>query len=116
MKTEKRKFTRIDASIRIDVIPYEVTEEDIFIRPQSQARTKNICAGGILFTNKQPLDVGSLVELQIYLPCEAHPFRMIGEVCRLSRVKAQKGFDVGVAFLKISRSDKTKILRLKNLS
>ena len=73
MNKNKRQFIRLSASVRILIIPYEVTDERLLIKDEKDVSTKNISAGGILFRSNQTLPVNSLVEVKIFLPFETIP-------------------------------------------
>ena len=115
IQSEKRKYIRLNAEIRVVIIPYEVTENDLLIGRESQTKTQNIGAGGILLRSDTALPVGSLVEIRIFLPGENRPIEAIGEIRHLRRLKQSPSFDIGVLFLKINLLDKKKLLRLKKI-
>lgn len=115
MIQEKRKFIRLDASIKVDILPYEITDENLLISLRIDSETKNISAGGILFRSRSPLPVNSLVQIRIHLPINSRPIEAVGEVRHLVRLKNTSGFDVGVSFLKISPENHKKIFHLKKI-
>ena len=116
MNKNKRQFIRLNASVRIVIIPYEVTDERLLIKDEKDVSTKNISAGGILFRSNQTLPVNSLVEVKIFLPSEPNPIDAIGEIRHMRRLKQSPEFDVGIRFLKIAHADQAKLLQLKKIS
>ena len=112
---EKRKYIRLDTSVHITVLPYEVTEENILLGDQKSKRSQNLCAGGILFKYNTGLPKGSLVKLQLFLPSEVSPMEIIGEIRHITNVQDNL-YEIGVAFLKISDNDKNKLISLKQIA
>lgn len=115
MNKEKRKYVRLDASIRVEIIPYEVTDEKLLIDLERQVNTLNIGAGGILIKSGGALFKNTLVQLFLYLPSESQPIEALGEIRHLARLKNSSDFDVGICFLKISPEDKRKLFNLRKL-
>jgi len=101
---ERRRFMRIPASHRITLLPAGGR--------RTAARAKNVSEGGLLLGIRQPVPVGSRVNLLIRPPrAEAVAFR--GEVVRVSEVAGSDGtrFDVAVRLLNDAGKAKALMLR-----
>jgi diguanylate cyclase (GGDEF)-like protein len=61
-------------------------------------RTKNVSAGGVLVSLKQPVEVGSLVSV-VLRDGKAPPVDLRGQVVRVSPAETRGAFDVGVRFV-----------------
>jgi diguanylate cyclase (GGDEF)-like protein len=101
---ERRRFMRIPARHRVTLLPAGGR--------RTAARAKNVSEGGLLLGIRQPVPVGSRVNVLIRpLRAEAVAFR--GEVVRVTEVAGSDGmrFDVAVRLLNDAGKAKDLILR-----
>jgi c-di-GMP-binding flagellar brake protein YcgR len=91
---ERRKAARLDIPIRVDYIVHGSNSSDQKI----PATTKNISAGGCLLVAEEKIDLGSLIELHVFLgDGDAEALRLNGTVVRPGR--AAKGvYEYGISF------------------
>jgi diguanylate cyclase (GGDEF)-like protein len=69
--------------------------------------TCNISEGGLLFTNREPLPVASLVHVRLQLPRPHEPVEGILRVARV--VPGTNGHDVRTVFVHIARADRRRL-------
>lgn len=97
-KPDGRKFVRVPFVKQLDVRALGL-HDDVAARVKS----KNLCSGGILLENQFPLDVGSLIEINMGLAEE--PVVIQGTVVRTRRLTGER-FDIGISFLEEQESVK----------
>lgn len=89
-KEDKRRFlrTKLNSSVKIKEIGFHVS-------PTLLGTSKDICIGGILFENPEPLDIGSMIQVSILIGQE-EPTLLIGTVVRVEAF-GPKIYDIGMA-------------------
>jgi len=108
---DKRRFLRIDFDS-----PVQVQEVGFNGKPSIEAKGKNICVGGVLFSSDRPLPIGAKVQLSV--PTEKDkPLFIIGTVVRIEQFSPEL-YDIGISisFLEMDKAIKREIsrwLRLK---
>lgn len=88
-KEEKRRFLRVDINH-----PVLAKELDFHDSQTFNATSKNICAGGILFENDEPLPIGALIKVKVPLS-DKSPLILIGTVVRVESYAHGK-YDIGM--------------------
>ncbi|MGV1101045.1 diguanylate cyclase [Thiovibrio sp. JS02] len=98
-KPNGRKFVRVPfvKQLNIRALP---PPDDV----AAMVKSKDLCCGGILIENQFPIDVGSLIEINMGLNDE--PVAIQGKVVR-TRQLASDRFDIGVSFLEEQAPVKT---------
>ena len=108
---ERRAYIRLSvkANIRFRFIksPKELSEKKL--SPEQLSVTKNLSAGGLVFTTHELIPVGSILELQIELPGAKDPISCLSRVVRVEEVEAEQNYDTAVCFLDLSGSDRAKL-------
>lgn len=88
-KDEKRRYLRVNITQ-----PIQAKELDFKDSPTFAGTSKNICVGGILFENPEPIPLGSLITLQVPRQ-NKEPVILIGTVVRMEELEINK-FDIGI--------------------
>lgn len=88
-KEEKRRFLRVDINH-----PVLAKELDFHDSRTFNAISKNICAGGILFENDEPLPIGALIKVKVPIS-DKSPLILIGTVVRVESYANGK-YDIGM--------------------
>lgn len=89
-KKEKRRYVRVSISQPIRVKELDFENSNIY-----NGTSKNICVGGILFENSGPLELGTLIKIQVSVQSSADPVFLIGNVVRVEQFDDGK-YDIGV--------------------
>lgn len=103
-KVEKRRYLRVTYKERVQVKELGFDPSPVF-----SATSKDICIGGILFENNEPLPIGA--RIQVNLPIEgSKPVLLIGTVVRVEAF-GDKRFDIGMtlSFKEMEKIASTKI-------
>ncbi len=110
---EKRKYVRLKANHLTRHIKFQIPGMDIY--PTNNAESKDISAGGILFTSSHAYLVGDVVRMELHIPgWEKYaaqsseegrqesklPVLVLAKVVRVEALGSGK-FDIGVAFVGI---------------
>jgi len=105
-KEDNRRFLRIDLRKTIQVKELGFSQLDSF-----SGISKDICVGGILFENSQPLAIGTKIQISVPIGDEG-PVLLIGTVVRVEMLGEQK-YDIGVviAFKEMDKLAKNEISR-----
>lgn len=104
---ERRRFPRLSVAVDIQyrIIPDAIAYET--------GATANISAGGICLIIYEALNVGSVLELNIYLPDGQPIIKAKGRIVWIRPFNVAKDkkerFDSGIEFLDINESDKKRI-------
>jgi c-di-GMP-binding flagellar brake protein YcgR len=110
---DKRAFTRMDKSISLYYKVYKSQEELIkkVPVPEEESITKNISAGGLLFTSDKALAVGSILDLKMELPDGEGTIHCLAKVVRTEETEEGRSYDIGICFLDIASSHRARINR-----
>lgn len=113
---------------------YERVEEHIYVRfkifrqkakgqgtedyePELIGITKNISAGGALFSTLENLGAGKVIDISIELPDEEKEMQCLARVIRCIENAEEKNYEVAVCFLDLPSSERSRlnrfIMRLK---
>jgi hypothetical protein len=113
-KEEKRRYLRVKISQ-----PILAKELDFANSATYSGMSKDICIGGILFENNEPLPIGSLITVKVPLANE-EPVLIIGNVVRVEAFGEDR-YDIGMttSFKEMDRivnSEIASILRHGNVA
>jgi diguanylate cyclase (GGDEF)-like protein len=103
-KEDKRRFLRIKLNRQVKIKELGFTNSESF-----SATSKNICIGGVLFENSEPLPIG--VKIQVSVPItDKDPVLLIGTVVRIE-VYGQNCYEIGmtISFKEMERTAKDEI-------
>jgi len=104
---ERRKFVRLNASVEVY---YTLVGEES--EKQEQTVTKDISAGGICLIVYEPIKIGNILSLRIYLP-DNEPFILTkGKVVwtKSFNIAGEKErYDVGIEFVSIGEADRKRV-------
>lgn len=105
-KAEHRHFIRHPLSIPIS---YKVIRKTPDVTERGiPAITANVSMGGLLFSAKRPVKVGSLIEIK--LPFKDKIFNVKSKVVRCTKNPEAKLYNVGSSFYRFSDAFKTKLI------
>ena len=110
---EKRLYARLNmkVNIRYRVIQSDVELAKKNLSPDQLSVTKNISAGGLLFTTPESITPGTIVELKIELPDTSQPIECLSRVVRAEEVREEKDYEIAVCFLDLSGLDRSKLVK-----
>lgn len=89
-KDEKRRYIRVKLNG-----PVLTQELDFNDAPMFSGISKDICVGGILFENPEPLPLGSLISVQVPMSV-GEPVILIGQVVRVETFDTDR-YDIGMS-------------------
>lgn len=109
-RQERRKFVRLNFLVDVIYRRYESSEKE------KLSLSKNISTGGICLIAYGELKESDLLDLEIYLPDDNKPIKVMGRVVWVNEFiigETPKGkrYDVGVEFIDIDQDDLTKIYK-----
>ncbi len=101
---ERRRYIRLDASL---VVRYKILHGKL---SEDQTLSKNISSGGICVPLKERIPTGVHLDMEINLPTEKQPIKLIGEVVWQKEIPNERGgLDTGIRYVKINILDRQKI-------
>jgi c-di-GMP-binding flagellar brake protein YcgR len=103
MARERRRFSRADQPFETR---YRLLGE--LMHGWCAARTLNISAGGIRFRSEEPLERGSMLEIQLKLPSHAEVLVLQGRVS-WSKTQASGVTEIGVELLDVTPDQQAQI-------
>ncbi|KAA3661439.1 MAG: hypothetical protein DWQ10_04500 [Calditrichaeota bacterium] len=114
-RQQRRRFFRVATRLRIAFafLGFEEGKKQKIVR---STFTKNISGGGLYFYFEEPLRLGEVLPIELFLPDEEQPIEAKGRIVRKDNVTKP---DVmlnayGINFEKISESDRTKLISFLN--
>ena len=101
---ERRVFIRLDNKVNLRYKVLSLKEGTLrqSFNPEQLSASKNISAGGLVFTSDEPLAVGAILELRIELAGAADIIECLAKVIRTEEKEPEKSYDIAVCFLDIS--------------
>ena len=72
--------------------------------------TENVSGAGILFRSRDPLKIGSVMNLNIHLPDRVNPIPCEAKVVRTQLAEGSSAYDIGLAFTKMTEPDKKQLV------
>lgn len=110
-ESDKRVYQRLDNKVNVSYKVFE-TEHELIKRghiAEELSATKNISAGGVLFSIKEKLVIGLILELKMELPGLDDPIECLAKIVRVDMVKEGNEYDIGVCFLDLTSAQRTRL-------
>ena len=109
--SERRVYSRLDTKVNIRFQAFETREELLRhgFTPEQLSVTKNISAGGLFFVSREPIAVGSILDMKIELPNTSEVIECLAKVLRVEEVEEEKIYNVKVNFLDLTSAQRTKL-------
>ncbi|MFA5147374.1 MAG: ATPase, T2SS/T4P/T4SS family [Candidatus Omnitrophota bacterium] len=110
-ESDRRIYRRLDNKINVR---YKVFKgQDISGKKGAAAEqlsvTKNISAGGSLFTSDEPLPVGTILEMAVEPHDGKGPVECLARVVRVEELRGGKSFEIAVCFLDMTSAQKARL-------
>lgn len=101
--SDKRQYVRVDFAGQVKVQPLGkwVGQSQIF------AQGKDLSLSGILFESKDPLEMGTKLQLEVPLPGPENPIILVGTVVRVEVFEGH--YDIGVSFVQLQGVDRREL-------
>jgi hypothetical protein len=107
--SNRRLFMRLGAKVPVHWKVYESDNKDgAKLFPEYRSSTKNISAGGLLFSAKEAVPMTVVLELKIDLP-EELPITCLAKVVRVQELETEHSYDIAVCFLDLSGADRSRL-------
>jgi type II secretion system protein E len=108
---DKRIYSRLDARINLRYKVFRSAEELLKrgYTPEHVSASKNISAGGLLFTAGQAIPVGAILELIIELPDGKESIECLARVVRVQEIELNKNYDTAACFLDITSAQRARL-------
>ncbi|MBU1998942.1 MAG: Flp pilus assembly complex ATPase component TadA [Candidatus Omnitrophica bacterium] len=110
-ENNKRIYNRLDEKINLRYRIFKSAEElaSKGYTPQQLGATKNISAGGLVFSSTQMLAISTFVEVRIELPNSEEPVECLSRVVRVEELEEGKKYDIAVCFLDITSAQRSRL-------
>ncbi len=105
MEKERRKFKRFEAYMGVKYGSGHDAERAVTV-----GLTKDISRNGICINSNEPIEKGSVIDLEIDLPDDPRPVKSSGKVVWTKGSGEDAGIDYGVQFVAIDPVDKFRVL------
>ncbi len=117
-KQDERVYPRVDQSLGVLYRIFQSNPEAIVVQAKDieyTTTTKNIGAGGVAVCSDNPLPVGSVIEIRVYLDDQKKDsIECLAKVCRVEKEREDERYSIVVYFLDISSADRNKIVQFVN--
>ena len=109
--SERRVYSRLDTKVNIRFQAFETREELLKhgFTPEQLTVTKNISAGGLFFVSREPIAVGSILDMKIELSNTNEVMECLAKVMRVEEVEEERIYNVMVSFLDLTSAQRTKL-------
>lgn len=109
--SDKRIYRRLDDKINIRFKQVEQEKRSSLfdrkkINPEFMSSTRNISAGGLLFTSNEAPILDSIIDIKLEVPNKGESIQCLGRVVRVETVEARKNYNVAIIFLDITSKDR----------
>jgi type II secretory ATPase GspE/PulE/Tfp pilus assembly ATPase PilB-like protein len=112
-ESDKRVYQRLNNKVSLRYKVFETENE--FIKRGHTAEdfgaTKNISAGGLLFTAQEKLAIGAIIELSLELPVSEAQIECLARVVRVEELGKENGYDIAVCFLDLTSAERMRLDR-----
>jgi len=108
---DRRTYIRLDKKINMRYKIFKSRDELLkkgFTMEQLSV-TKNISAGGLLFSSSELLTIGSILELKIEVPDLGEPIECLAKVARVQEMIEDKSYEIAAFFLDINSAQKGRL-------
>jgi Tfp pilus assembly pilus retraction ATPase PilT len=107
----KRAYVRLESRVNVRYKVFKSLDELTRrgFKPENLSVTANISAGGLLFFGSEPIQAGSVVELDLELPDGPDPISCLARVVRVEEIDPDKKYHIAAHFLDITSGDKARI-------
>jgi len=92
---EKRKYPRANGRF---IVSYRILENNT---TTDITQTKNLCLGGMLLTTNCKFPIGTILGLEIRLPFDPNPIKLISRVLESREITKDIIYDTRLIFLSI---------------
>ncbi|MDD5756550.1 MAG: PilZ domain-containing protein [bacterium] len=102
---ERRKFVRLDTSVKIRYKVLQPTDN------KNDSNTQNLSAGGVKIEVKEPVKPNTVLWMEIALPNEANPLQAKGEVVWQEKISTSENshYEMGIKFLEMDLNDRSRL-------
>ena len=100
---DKRQYVRIDFAGDIKVQPLGKW----IGQSQAFAKGKDLSLSGILFESKNPMEIGTKIQMEIPVPTKDNPIILVGTVARVEVFEDY--YDIGVSFAQLQGADRREL-------
>ena len=102
---ERRKFPRIGGKF---LVSYWIADKDDLI---DITQTKNVSLGGLLLTTDKAYKVGTNLLIEIRLPVDPHPIKIMGKVLESKELMKNLIYDTRLEFISIDEKHKDMVAK-----
>lgn len=109
---ERRKFVRLGDNLKVNLQTQDKSEAGALAQRVS-AIVKNISVEGMCFTSEKEFPNGEEIDLEVFLPGEAKPLCITGQVVWVRKIEAEDQkviFETGVKLFTLEKSDEGKFM------
>jgi hypothetical protein len=111
MSQEKRVYKRIKEKVHLTYRVIQVGSGQLYLpKDHGDGESQDISEGGLLFTTKDPMPLGTRLELELRFPDVRYVLYPKAKVVRLEEFNDGEYYEVGIEFNQLFENDKTLIL------
>ena len=105
---ERRRFVRLSTLVKVEYAVIGKSSEEL------SSSTKNISLGGICLFLDDMVDMGTILELKMFIAQESLPINAMGKVVwieefGLGEEDKRKHIEAGIEFIRISDADRERL-------
>lgn len=111
MSQEKRVYKRIDEKVHLTYRIIEVGSGQLYLpKDRGEGESQDLSEGGLLFTSKEPMPLGTRLELELRFPDVKYVLYPKAKVVRIEEFKDGEYYIIGLEFNQLFENDKTLIV------
>jgi len=105
---ERRRTERVRANLPLR---FRAPLADYYYVSPELTLTKDISAGGVLFSTQRNLPVGTEMEVRLRLPTATEDMRLRARAVRVEEVAPREWYEIGISFLGLKPRDELELTR-----
>ncbi|TGN19778.1 PilZ domain-containing protein [Leptospira idonii] len=111
MSQERRVYKRISEKIHLTYRVIQGGSNQLFLpKDKGEGETQDISEGGLLFHTKEPMPLGTRLELELHFPDVKYVLYPKARVVRLEEFKDGEYYEIGLEFNQMFEDEKKLIL------
>ena len=111
LRSDRRAYVRLNSKINVR---YKIFKSQDALAKKGNAVeqfsvTKNISAGGLLFTADEAFPIGTILAMAIELPDGKAPIECLARVVRVEEMLSAENYEISVCFLDMVSTQKSRL-------
>lgn len=108
---DRRVYQRLDNSVYVRFKLLKPAHSENAYDPEMFGFSKNMSAGGVLFSASENVATGKVIEMTLELPEGEKPIECLARIVRCEELVANKNYEIAVCFLDLPSAERSRLNR-----